>query len=325
MYQPWSATSADTWEVVDLAVFGVPAKAVVEVAVINSSNSKERRGGVRAVGSSLNRQLWLHESEAGGDDVMIMLVQTNASSQIEHYADTTANVSFILFGYWSNGSYIEKWNNFQAGDSSSWNKKSLSGYGVPSGAVAEVLVYNENQERQFRGGVRTSDSTAQRLFNLHEAESGGLDTATMLVKAGSDSLATIQVYSEAEGDVDFYLMGYWDISPGVFTESFTELVNQPGAGNIWQDVDLTALGVPADAVVSIALANGQTTAESQLGVRRKGSGLDRTLNLHEAESGGDDLGSMHANADSASTIQLFDQNTSQNHRFYLMGWWQLTP
>ena len=57
LYQPWSATSDDTWQTVDLAPFGVPANAVVEVAVVNSDIGKGYFGGVRALGSSLERRV----------------------------------------------------------------------------------------------------------------------------------------------------------------------------------------------------------------------------------------------------------------------------
>ncbi len=86
---------------------------------------------------------------------------------------------------------------------------------------------------------------------------------------------------------------------------------------------MTSLGVPANAVVQIVTANGEDAAEAQLGVRAKGSSLARTLNLQEAEAGGDDLGSQHVNTDGSSTIQWYDQNTGQDHRFYLLGWWVL--
>ena len=110
-FQTWSATSADTWQTRDLAAapFNVPANAVVEIAVRNGNCDNERWGGVRVVGSSLDRRFLLHEAEGFEDcptpghvgfDLVVMHVQTDASSDIQHYADTTADVEFVLLGFW---------------------------------------------------------------------------------------------------------------------------------------------------------------------------------------------------------------------------------
>ena len=102
-YQSWSATSSDTWQTRDLAAapFNVPANAVVEIAILNTDCSPELYGGVRAVGSSLDRRFLLHEAEGGeecegnqGNDVVVMHVQTDASSDIQHYADNTGDIDF---------------------------------------------------------------------------------------------------------------------------------------------------------------------------------------------------------------------------------------
>ena len=104
-YQTWSATSGDNWQVQDLsgAPYSVPANAVVEVAVRNSRTVAEYWGGVRAVGSSLDRRFQLHEAEGGGDDLATMFVEADgtANATIEVYADVDAGVDFVLVGYWS--------------------------------------------------------------------------------------------------------------------------------------------------------------------------------------------------------------------------------
>ncbi|MDH3738489.1 MAG: DNRLRE domain-containing protein, partial [Alphaproteobacteria bacterium] len=45
LYEPWVAATPDTWETISLASMGVPANAVVEVAVINEGISAQRWGG----------------------------------------------------------------------------------------------------------------------------------------------------------------------------------------------------------------------------------------------------------------------------------------
>ncbi|MBI4719436.1 MAG: hypothetical protein HY763_16695 [Planctomycetes bacterium] len=72
-FQTWSATSAATWQTKSLAgsPFNVPPNAVVEIAVRSNRNVAELSGGVRAVGSSLERRLTLMESEKRADSALL--------------------------------------------------------------------------------------------------------------------------------------------------------------------------------------------------------------------------------------------------------------
>ena len=74
------ASSASSWQTVDLSVtpFKVPANKVVEIAIVNVDANNEHWGGVRAVGSALERRFQLHEADSGGLDVVVMQVQTDA-------------------------------------------------------------------------------------------------------------------------------------------------------------------------------------------------------------------------------------------------------
>ena len=321
-YKPWSATNSDTWESVDLGAFGVPANAVVEVAVVNANTSRQYWGGVRKTGSTLDRRLQLHEAEGGGTDVMVMHVQADASSRIEHYSDTPSDVTFILLGYWRSGTFEERWNPFSGDKEGAWHSKPLQSFGVSSGSVAEVLIRNATQGINIRGGVREVGSNLSRIIDIHEAEGGGDDMATMFVTASADVSASIDVYTEDTG-LKYILTGFWSTPPGVFNES--DIQTTADIDGAWEDEDLRSFGVPANAVVQILMANVYANGEAALGARENGSSLERKLNLQEAESGGSDLGSMHVNADGSSVIQFFDWNVGQDHRFYLLGWWVLTP
>ena len=55
-----------------------------------------------------------------------------------------------------------------------------------------------------------------RRFDLQEAESGGLQPASVFVRAENTCSATIEAYAEDNNDVDFYLVGYWSDAPGDF-------------------------------------------------------------------------------------------------------------
>ena len=63
----------------------------------------------------------------------------------------------------------------------------------------------------------------------------------------------------------------------------------------------------------------------QMGLREKGSTLERRLDLQEAEAGGADLATLHVNTDTGATIQWYSQTASSDQRFYPLGWWVLGP
>jgi hypothetical protein len=143
----------------------------------------------------------------------------------------------------------------------------------------------------------------------------------MFVKAGGDANATIEVYAEDDNDVTFVLLGYWDTAPGTYVEAATDL-GPAAADQTWGDVDLSAFGVPALAVAQIVIANGQGDGHYMQGLRENVSSLARLLDLHEAESGGLDVATMHVTADNNSMIERYHQDVSKTHKFYLYGYWQ---
>jgi hypothetical protein len=320
-YQTWPAT-ATGWQVKDLsgAPFNLPADAVVEIAIRNTSVGSEQWGGVRAVGSGLERRFQIHEAEPAGSDVVVMHVQADGSSQIEHYAGGTAAIEFVLLGYWNCVTYVEAFQQFSAGADAAWRDHDLAPYGVGSGEAAEIVVANTSGNWQREGGVRTNGSVMERRVLLHEAEQGGVDLVTMCVQADATVNATIDVYAEADADVSFYLMGYWTTPPGPYTELFGDL-GSPTADATWEDRDLSAFTVPADAVAEVLLANTDGATRNNMGVRAKSSSLARRLDLHESEGGGGDFGRMHAEADAASTIQFYHEDVSDAHTFWLTGYW----
>lgn len=323
-YHSWSASNDDSWEVVDLSGFGVPAAAVVEVAVINSNGGAQRWGGVRAVGSSLDRRQQLHEAEGGGVDVMVMHAQTDALSRIEHYSDKSSDLSFILLGFWVGGSFVERWDPFLAPGQDTWSALSLSGFGVSPGSVAEIVIYNVNSSREKLGGVRGVGSGIARRVNLHEAEAGGFDFATMFVNVSNDAGASVELYVD-DNSVKFYLSGYWSVAPGIYTET-GGVSGQVAAAGTWETTDLSGFGVPANAVAQFLLLNNRSDSENQMGVRATGSTLgNRLLELQEAESGGDDHGGMHVRVDASSQVQWQAEIGAGESLFYPVGWWVLTP
>jgi len=316
-FTTWSATSADTWQTQTLSV---PANAVVEVAVRNSRVDTERYGGVRAVGSSLERRFLLSEAEDGGVTTLIMHAQTNSSSQIQHYSDVTAEVTFALLGYWICGTYVERFDTFTAGANTTWTDKNLCSYGVGPGHVAEIVLSNDDTGNEREAGVRTNGSSLQRRLNIVESEGGGVATGTMFVEADTSTGSTIEVYAQDDTDVDFYLVGYWSEAPLAYTELFTD-VGSPSSSATWQDRDLTANGLPDSAVAEFVLSNEDAANQRTMGVRTNGSGINRYLDVEEAEAGGWNMARMHVASDATATIEHYHSNVASANSFYLTGYW----
>ncbi|MGI9258462.1 MAG: LamG domain-containing protein, partial [Gammaproteobacteria bacterium] len=317
----WYPGSSDTWETVDLSTYGVPADAVVEVAVMNNNGNRENWAGVRAVGSSLERRFLLQEAEGGGNDVVVMHVQADSSSQIQTYADRTNNIVFILLGYWTGVTYVETFDSFSAGANDTWREHNLGTYGVGANQVAEIVMSQTSTSIEWLVGTRRSGSSQQRKVPLHEAEGGGVDAVTMLVEADASSI--VEVYAEANSVVDFHLVGYWSTPPGTYAET-GGVHGQATVSASWETTDLSSFGVPANSIAQFVLSNERDANENSMRVRATGSTINtRGLDLHEAESGGGDLGTIHVKVDGSSQIQWAAEFGATDSYFYPIGWWVL--
>lgn len=328
--EQWSPTTSGSWETKDLSgsPFNVPAGAVLEIALVNADTLNEMVAGVRHASSSLSRTFNIHEAEPQGVTTMVMHVQASATSSIQTYAENTANISFVLLGYWTSGYYVERFDQIDPGiANNTWGNINLSSYGVASTSVAEMVLGNWNTTAENNAGVRRLGSSLSRLANIHESEANGVNGVTMLVKASTTN-ATIQGFAQVEGannaDVDYWLVGYWSENPtGLdYTERFDDLTG-PGSASTWTNRTLNGFGVPPTGIAETLFANAADANSSMLiGVRTSGSTLARTFNLHEAEAGGWDIARSHvkAGSDANATIQYFSEDTASDI-FRLLGYW----
>jgi len=321
-FQTWSSTSAGAWQTKSLsgAPFNVPANAVVEVGVRNSDNDSPRSGGVRAVGSSLDRRFNIHAPYTDGRQPVVMHVQADSSSQIQHYAENTTYVTFVLLGYWTSGTYVELFDTFTAGASASWTDKNLCSYGVRASHVAEIVITNVNAVNGRSVGVRTNGSSTDRRFTLDRGYAGAFNLVSMFVKTDTSTGSTIEVYAQDDTDIGFNLVGYWSVAPGAYTEAFTD-VGSPSASATWQDKDLTANGVPDSAIAEFVLANEYTGGSPTLGVRTNGSSLSRLIQTHRVTGSGATVGRMHVSTDETATIEWYHSDITRANSFYLAGYW----
>lgn len=185
---------------------------------------------------------------------------------------------------------------------------------VPKGAICEIVVANTAAGSECTGGVRADGSSLNRYFSIHEAESGGVSTVTMLVKS-DPTTGYIECYDGA--DIAFYLMGYYQ---GVdYYELFDSYALTSATG--WYDLGLSAPG--GNLVHTVVLENLQQDTNWEQGVRAKGSSYQRSIKLHEAEAGGGSQVLWYVKSDASDVIQYYS-NSATSKALYDIGYFGTT-
>ena len=73
------------------------------------------------------------------------------------------------------------------------------------------------------------------------------------------------------------------------------------------------------------MSNDAIGAQNTVGARAVGSGLDRFVQLQEAEAGGSDGVTMHANVDANTEVEWYSESGTSGVFFYPVGAWTLAP
>ena len=312
-------TAASTWETKNLGSYGVPPNSVAIIHIYQDESANVKRdAGVRAVGSSLNRYVPMHEAEAGGLVIVSMMVQVDANQNIEIYAETVGanTISFRVIGYFTGVTYTEKLEHWNTDYASTWTDKDLyTDYGVPKGRVAELFVANAHTSRERRVGVRADGSSLDRYILVHESEGGGQDGLTMCVRTDVNT-GGIECYNTGTTG-HFYLLGYFDGNMN-YVERLDSLA--ASQNDVWED---ETLPTPANSVGEVLVENDAGGNERYGGARAKPSSLDRRVLIHEAEGGGLTGGRWSVQSDASSTIEIYEDMTA-DIRFDLVGYWVLT-
>ncbi len=227
-----------------------------------------------------------------------------------------------MLGYWIGAEYVELFGSFTASDDGEWRNANLGSFGVGPNQVAELVLQNTDTGAERLAGVRAVGSSINRRFDLHEAESGGVDAVSMMVQ--TDASSRVQVYAEVVADIDYAVVGYWSTPPGSFTElGGTSARSTPSAA--WGVKNIASLAVPANSVTQFVVTNDTLNAEKTAGVRAVGSSSNRFVDLQEAESGGSDLVTMHANVDANTDVEWYSESGTSGVFFYPVGAWIVAP
>ena len=140
----------------------------------------------------------------------------------------------------------------------------------------------------------------------------------------TNASSQVQVYAEVVADIDYTVVGYWSTPPGSWTElGGTSARSTPSAA--WGIKDISSLAVPPDSVTQFVVTNDVTSGERQVGVREVGSSQERLVQLQEAEAGGSDAVTLHANVNANTEVEWYSESGVSGVFFYPVGAWLIPP
>lgn len=202
------ADSANAWDTEDIST--AAANAVAHIIMANNEEAANTMG-VRAVGSSLERKLVVHEEEAGGSSLLDLLVKLDANQDCQLYSSDTANAVFKLSGYFgAEMDFVELWQNIPL-TTTSWEAEDLTAYLDQDGRMVDFLLVHSNEAAELYLGVRNGDDAAtERKLLEHEAESAGAggEYTGFGMSAQSNASGVVNLISSNAGEA-FYLTGYF--------------------------------------------------------------------------------------------------------------------
>jgi len=179
--------------------------------------------------------------------------------------------------------------------------------GVPAGAVAFIVAANREDSANNIMGLRTNGSSLDRYLNMSEAEDGGANLIGWYVKVARDGY--IEYYTADYANTSFYLMGYWT---GVdYTEYFAELAFTTSGGTYAKNhFSMSSYSPAAGRVCTFALCNNRATTKETAGVRCGDAIYNKTISIHEAESGGVFGVFMATKTDASNQIEYYVESTT---------------
>lgn len=168
---PVSGGSSGSWQTGDNLLSAWAGK-VAHILLENREADVANTLGVRAVGSSLERIIVVHEPEAGGYSYLDMLVKVDANADISYYSSDITNASFIASGYFSSEmDFVEKWQALPYG--ASWHTEDLSAYLDQDGRVCDFMLTHGYVAAIITLGIRDGDDlSTERSLQEHESENG---------------------------------------------------------------------------------------------------------------------------------------------------------
>jgi len=318
-FTTWPATDPSGWTTKDLSAYLPTYDDITAEIVIANSNTAvgSYSVGVRTNGSTLDRRFNLVPALSnGGANCATMHVQVT-SGAIEYYGPS--GVDFYLVGFWAGPKYVELDTRLSPSGTNSWLTMNLSDGGVPSGALTEIMC------AQGWGGLlmgnRSIGNTIDRRIRMEIGSDSfeRYNTWTSFVQSSGYNAAIEHYVQTYILNNKFYILGYWEVPPGDFTDVFQLDEGNPTSNNTWEGVDIS--GIPSGAVCSFVMTNSDISTSRVLGIRESGTSLERKIDIRFANNATYKLACcMHVISN--SPIEAFSEAaTGVNDDFTLAGYW----
>jgi len=292
----FTANSFNSWVQEDLGGSIVDGT-IVEIAVANGDVGDEWLGGVRKVGSIIDRTIDLMKSPHGNDTdftyCTMHVEASGASGTIEVFAETSF-VGFRTLGYWSTppATYIELLTTLSdAAVDATWETINTN---TEQNAVIEIACVNQNAGIAENIGARQVGSTNDRFLLVTKAKDGGESCLSYHVDT-SGTNSSIQIY---HGDVSdphaFHMLGYWTQSKN---ESIDLIINGPQLISSETDLFICGHEIFNDNIDLFITAKGLDVSSIDLII----TGHERTSDLKDTQD---------------SFVYVLDRN---NEKIFRMG------
>lgn len=345
----------NTWIEFDIGASGIPPGATAQFG-FGQEIEDDVYVGVREKNSTLDdRLLRIDEQEKFIISPSWGGIHSNVDEdgKIEYFCnDISDNPLYYVVGYWdnfteneepfvlynsinlfvnglnSNNHYIERdisfAERFQVSETGVWVEHDLTllPTSVPASTasepiIAEIAIANQSASMSYNCGARSTSSSDERRFDIHDAEGGGRDWISMLVPVDEDG--KIQIYMSATfANAYFFVVGFW--RGGDYTDLYVPF--QVIAEDEWTNYDLGA--VYSNKVVEIIISNDSQFNHETVGVRSVGNSDNRYHQLTKGETGKDHI-TMHVNTSGDNgTIQIYS-SSSGDTTFTLIGLWNTSP
>jgi len=188
------------------------ANKVAEI-VITNYNSVQESGGVRSVGSSIDRHHQISKAETGKNHTTLHVNTSGNNGTIQAYISNSGNMSFTAIGYWSTapGQYHETFSELTSPTEN--NVWTLSDTGTAEGSVTEMVLEQRYNIAERLMGAREVYSNNSRIWDIRETDLPAVDLAGNMhrVFVNVSSGTSIELYHESPIFAHaFRMVGYWD-------------------------------------------------------------------------------------------------------------------
>ncbi|MHC4748748.1 MAG: hypothetical protein ACYTFW_02635 [Planctomycetota bacterium] len=328
-FDSFTIAASGSWTSYDIETNkGVPVGAVVEIVIAHSYQTDERLVGVRGGAETglTTRYIDVAEgetSETGTSYICAMMpAVVDGDGTIDCYAETAGETTFYIMGWWTGITFTEMQQTYGLATGNWVNVTYNASYGIPKGAVCYVYVGHNRTGAGLTRGIREDGSSVDRSDFIHEAEDGGYDGMTMVVKTDTTNGQVEEfVSSGGEGWAWSMILGYFD-SQMDFVEDFQQITT--GTNDTWTDNDLSAYLDQDGRWTMFWVAHNNNDWARYWGVRENGVTDDRRIYCHESEDSRSTGYGVTCGTDGSGIMEVyFDDNTKD--WVYFTGYYIPTP